>query len=167
MSTQHSGNEHLMEIVRKRIQNRGEEEVFLLLQGLPFAVRTPDGRLTDPWHLTEEERQQWMREVYAAMSEIRQEARLVEFTKAWARLDQKHRHHLIDDHPQFFNPIRADCLKSMTDADCMWLRDLEDWQIADFLTDNSPIHGLRPPLSVGDLQRDAAPLPSPASKMAA
>ena len=166
MSTQHSGNEHLMEIVRKRIQNRGEEEVFLLLQGLPFAVRTPDGRLTDPWHLTEEERQQWMREVYAAMSEIRQEARLVEFTKAWAGLDQEHRHHLIDDHPEFFKPIRADNMKLMTDADCIWLRRLEDWQIADFLTNNGPVFGLRPPLNISD-PRDAAPLPSPASKMAA
>lgn len=138
-----------IDIVRKRILDQYEEEALDLLGGVRFGIEI-DGELHDPWQLTDEERLQWMQQVYDAMHEIREEGRIVDFTKAWAGLDQEHRDHLLDENSRLFARSRLGYMKSLTDADCEWIVGAERWEVADLLTDDGPIYGRRPSVSFGN-----------------
>jgi hypothetical protein len=154
-----------LDIVRNRILNREEENALDLLGGLRFGFEI-DGQWCDPWQLTEEERLAWMQQVYDAMSDIREEGRLIDFTKSWAGLDKEHRDHLLDENSGLFARSRIDAMKSMSDADCAWLRGAENWQVADFLTDNGPGFAPRMPVDGDMFASRGAEMRAPAPTMA-
>jgi hypothetical protein len=154
-----------MDIVRNRILDREEENVLDLLGGLRFGFEI-DGQWYDPWQLTEEQRLAWMQQVYDAMSDIREEGRLVDFTQKWAGLDKEHRDHLLDQNSHLFARSRANAMKSMSDADCAWLADADNWQVVDFLTDNGPGFAPRMPVDGAMLANRGAEMRAPAPSLA-
>ncbi len=123
--------------LRQRILDREEEDVLDLLGGLRFGHEI-DGQWYDPWQLTEEERLAWMQQVYDAMSDIREEGRLIDFTQKWATLDREHRDHLLDENAELFTGARIRQMKSLSDGDCAWIAGAEKWQVADYLSDGFP-----------------------------
>ena len=151
--------------LRQRILDREEEDVLDLLGGLRFGHEI-DGQWYDPFQLTEEQRLAWMQQVYDAMSDIREEGRLVDFTQKWATLDKEHRDHLLDENSHLFAGSRIAEMKSMTNEDCQWLAGAENWQVADFLTSNGPGFAPRMPVDGAMFANRGAEMRAPAPTLA-
>ncbi|MHA6643778.1 hypothetical protein [Mesorhizobium sp. A623] len=161
-----TASEIMMETLRQRILDQYEEDALLRLGGRRFGIEI-EGTTRDPWELTADERLAWIQTVHEAMTTIREDARLVSFTRSWAGLDKEHRDHLLDENSHLFAKSRLTDMKAMTEDECAWIKGADSWEVADFLTDNGPIYGSRPSLMPGNKEPVAPPVMRPSFAMAA